>query len=150
MTVPVDGKDHGQHAWFEGERPVRNAAPSDDVYYREGGEVVSAERTQATAAPDYEAFTVQAFPVVGSGAANLAQPTLMLSNDRTRKRAIITNNGAEAVRIGKLGQVANGGGYLLLAGKELNDIQIQAEVYVAVVEGKAVVCPVSVWCEFNR
>lgn len=93
----------------------------------------------------YGSFTTLA--MIGSGG-YAGAPTLLLGEDRSRVRTVITNaTEASVIRIGKLDDVSNGGGLALSPGV-LFETQTTDSIYCCVpVEGAANI-QVGVWAEY--
>jgi hypothetical protein len=111
------------------------------------GETVPEVRTQEEAANDYDAGTV----TVARAADN--EVVQLLPRDTARTRALLVNNGASAVLVGKLSSgLGQGNGFTLAANGGSIELLTSQRVYGCVVGSAAVntTCAVSVWSERDR
>lgn len=141
--------DHGTMDWFTGEKPIADAAPSDTVVMVSGDTVETARRTATIAGPDYDAYTVTAFPLPPSAAAMVSGPSPLLGADPNRKSVTILNAGTDPVVFGKLSQVSSGSGFTLLGGASIT-VEVSAAVWVCTAPGFATTNLVSVLAVYAR
>lgn len=71
---------------------------------------------------------------------------LLLGDDATRQRIVLCNVSLDYVRIGPLGQIANGTGFALPPGEHFESSVTQA-IYACVPQGILVAAEISVWSE---
>ena len=109
------------------------------------GETVPVVRTQSEAADDYDAGTVTV-----ARAADSQEVIQLLPRDTKRTRALLVNNGASAVQIGKVSSgLGTGNGFTLAPNGGSVEILTTQRVFGVVVASAVAntVCAVSVWSE---
>jgi hypothetical protein len=111
------------------------------------GETVPEVRVQDEAANDYDAGTVTVARAADSEVVQL------LPRDTQRTRALLVNNGASAVLVGKLSSgLGQGNGFTLAANGGSVEILTTQRVFGCVVSSASAntTCAVSVWSERDR
>lgn len=130
LAKPVDGRGIA----VEGRR-----------VYANGPEASVATVTSSDGARRYSSRT--AYCAAGTGA-YAGPPVLLLGDDTSRNRIVFSNaHATDAVLVGPLGQVANGAGFLLLAGQYFEST-VTDEIYAAVPVGGTDAINVGVWAEY--
>ena len=152
----AQGTDLSRHTFFNGpvEKRVRGRVanvwgvednPTEDTEIS-GGHIVQDVRTQEAASNDYDGGTVSVARAVDS------EVVTLLPNDTRRTRALIVNNGASPILVGKASSgLGQGNGFTIVAGGQM-EVLTSARIQGVVVASAALntVCPVSVWSERNR
>lgn len=128
-------------------RPVDTEADAvaERRLYANGPDLSAVANVSEQGTRRYSSFSVTAMigDTIYAGA-----PVLLLGEDRSRARIVISNSTeASALRIGKLDDVANGGGLALPPGV-LFESQTTEPVYCCVPVGGAAPITVGVWAEY--
>lgn len=126
-------------------REMTKVNESERRVYANGPDAVSVARVSDEGTRRYGAFSVNAFPGTGGYA---GAPVLLLGEDRSRVRVVISNgHDLDAVRIGPLDSIVNGGGLALPIGV-LFETMITEPIYACVPVGGTNVVPLGVWAEY--
>lgn len=135
-----------EHALGDIPTDSRKIAIRERRDYGNANTVESAELSQELAARRYSAFSV--FTPASTVAAWAGQPVLLLGEDLTRTRALLTNGHATAsVVIGPLDQVSTGNGFLLIPGVAF-ETKVTDPIYACIPVGGADPITVGVWAEY--